>query len=240
MNLSENEYQKLYKLQDKVFKVLSGHYGSLYLTGGTALGRFYLNHRYSDDIDLFTHSDYSFKDAVTKIRNVLASKFKTLTDKLLLYDEFIRIWIEDNDCQLKIEFVNDVPYRWGNTELINGIPIDTPGNILSNKLTALVSRDEPKDVFDIVHIALNYSFKWDQVFEHSVQKAIVAEQDVVMRLETFPVELFVTQPWLMSMVNTDTLKSKIKTIADDFLFARDNSLGIGKIPITEAKPIAKE
>jgi hypothetical protein len=35
---------------------------------------------------------------------------------------------------------------------------DTPVNILSNKLTAIVSRDEPKDIFDIIHLSLNYSF----------------------------------------------------------------------------------
>lgn len=240
MNLSGKDYLNLYKLQDKVFGALSGNYGPLYLTGRTALGRFYLNHRYSDDIDLFTNSDNSFKDVVTKIRFKLDATFNTLTDKLILYDEFIRVWVEDNNCQLKIEFVNDVPYRWGEIEFANTIPIDSLGNILSNKLTALVSRDEPKDVFDIVHIALNYSFKWDEVFEHSVKKAIVSEQDVAMRLESFPVEYLLTQPWLMGVVKTDEIKSNIKTIADDFLFANDNSLGIGKTPIAEAKPIAKE
>lgn len=57
MLLSENDYKKLYQLQDKVFKVLSGHFDNLYLTGGTALGRYFLNHRYSDDIDFFTNAD---------------------------------------------------------------------------------------------------------------------------------------------------------------------------------------
>ena len=53
-------YPELYKLQDKVFEALKGNYGSLYLTGGTALSRFYLHHRYSDDLDFFVNSDPSF------------------------------------------------------------------------------------------------------------------------------------------------------------------------------------
>ena len=240
MSLSVSDYLKLYKLQDKVFSALSGQYGTLYLTGGTALGRFYLNHRYSDDIDLFTNIDDSFKSTVTKIRHILDSLFNTPPDKLILYDDFIRIWIEDNNCELKIEFVNDVAARWGKTFQVNNIPVDNPGNILANKLTALIGRDEPKDVFDIINISINYSFNWGKVFEQSIRKAIIAEQDVPMRLETFPVELIASQPWLIRPVNIDEMKAKLETITDDFLFARDNSLGVGKVHITEAETTVKE
>lgn len=239
MSLSGNDYLKLYKLQDKVFNALSGHYGTLYLTGGTALGRFYLNHRYSDDIDMFTNADDSFKGTVTKIRNILDSLFNTSQDKIILYDDYIRIWIEDNNCELKIEFVNDVAARWGKTLQVNNIPVDNPGNILANKLTALISRDEPKDVFDIINISLNYSFNWGKVFEQSIRKAIIAEQDVPMRLETFPVELIASQPWLIQPVNINEMKAQLEAITDDFLFARDNSLGVGKVHITEAEITVK-
>jgi len=34
---------------------------SFYLTGGTALGRHYLKHRYSDDLDLFVNRNNDFK-----------------------------------------------------------------------------------------------------------------------------------------------------------------------------------
>ena len=50
---------------------------------------------------------------------------------------------------------------------------DTPVNILSNKLTAIVGRDEPKDIFDIIHLSLNYSFNWLDIFEHAKQKAVI-------------------------------------------------------------------
>jgi len=44
--------QRLYPLQDHVFS-LCANYEDLYLTGGTALARYYFQHRWSDDIDLF-------------------------------------------------------------------------------------------------------------------------------------------------------------------------------------------
>lgn len=43
--------------------------------------------------------------------------------------------------------------------------------------------------------------------------------------------------WLKEVPNYDEIRTKIKIIVDDFIFAKDNSLGIGKTPINEAKPI---
>ena len=94
-----------------------------------------------------------FEEIVNKIRAVLETKFNFLSDKIILYDQFIRLWVEEKNCELKIEFVDDVAARWGNPVFIRNILIDNPGNILANKLTAIVGRDEPKDVFDIIQLS---------------------------------------------------------------------------------------
>jgi predicted nucleotidyltransferase component of viral defense system len=234
--MSEKNYLKLYKLQDKAFSVLSGNYGKLYLTGGTVLDRFYLNHRYSEDLDFFANADDSFQDTIKNIQTIIDSHFTRGKGKPVLYNDFVRVWIAENDCELKIEFVNDVPYHPGNIFYVNGIPLDNPVNILANKLSVVVSRDEPKDVFYVISIALEYSFNWEQIFEHTIRKAIVAEQNVAERLETFPAELFEKQMWLKRSLDKEKIKHILQTIADDFLFARDNSLGKDKTPIAEAKP----
>jgi hypothetical protein len=237
--MSGRDYIKLYNLQDKILSLLSGHYGNLYLTGGTALDRFYLNHRYSEDLDFFMNADSSFVDTVNKIRNLIGAKFIISKKNPVLFNDFVRFWVEEDGCELKIEFVNDVPYYSGKIHLSDNIPVDNVQNILSNKLTAIVSRDEPKDIFDIVSISLSFSFNWQNIFECSIQKAIVAEQNVAERIETFPVELLIQQPWLKHPVHLSEFKNYLKTIANDFLFAKDNSLGKSKTPINEAVPIIK-
>jgi len=45
---------KLYPLQDRVFEVASLYEDAIYLTGGTALARFFFDHRLSEDLDFFT------------------------------------------------------------------------------------------------------------------------------------------------------------------------------------------
>ena len=229
-------YPDLYKLQDKVFEALRGRYGSLYLTGGTALSRFYLHHRYSDDLDFFVNDDTSFLTLVQNIRGVLNRSFKVLTNKLIQHDTFIRIWIESEGVELKLEFVNDVPFRWNTSHTVLDIPIDNVGNILANKLTALISRDEPKDVYDIVSIAETYSFSWPDVFENAMNKAIIAEPDVAMRLTAFPPELIQKQLWLAKPFDLKKFKNHLQIVSDDFLLARENSLGKDKKNVTEAIP----
>lgn len=235
MPSSVKNYNELYKLQDKVLAALSGHFDIFHLTGGTALGRFYLDHRNSEDLDLFTNQNPDFTKSANNIRNLLNKHFSISDDKVILYPDFIRIWITGQE-ELKIELVNDVAERWGLPVFAGTVPVDTVSNILANKLTVITSRDEPKDIFDIVTIASNFSFNWGEVFIYSLRKAIIAEPEVLKRLITFPVELMENQDWLKNPVNLVAFKEKINRIADDFLLAKDNSLGIGKIPIEEAIP----
>ena len=59
--LEEYYIHKLYPLQDIAIKIMGSIDTKFYLTGGTALSRFYLNHRYSEDLDFFTNRDTDFK-----------------------------------------------------------------------------------------------------------------------------------------------------------------------------------
>jgi len=235
MSSSKKNWKELYSLQDKALDALAGHFGKFHLTGGTALGRFYLGHRYSEDLDLFVNRDPDFKKYVATVRSALSRNFILSEDKIILYDDFVRLWIPGLE-ELKIEMVNDVEERWGEPVMAGNIPVDTVCNILANKITALLSRDEPKDVFDIVTISQNYSFHWPDVFVYALRKAIIAEQDVVMRLSTFPVELLEGKIWLRDPADPEVFREHLRRVADDFLLARENSLGKGKIRIEDAAP----
>jgi hypothetical protein len=113
---------------------------------------------------------------------------------------------------------------------------DTPINILSNKLTAIVGRDEPKDVFDIIHLSLNFSFNWIDIFEHAKQKAVINELDIEQRLISFPVMWLENVNWLITSLDIDATRKLLNQIADDFLLGKPNSLGMNQSPIEMAKP----
>jgi predicted nucleotidyltransferase component of viral defense system len=235
--MSGRDYRKLYRIQDKILLVLKPVLASFYLTGGTALGRFYLNHRYSEDLDFFLNKSDTFSSEVKTIERVLENKFSLLKSQSIVYDDYVRYYIEDEGMTLKIEFVNDIAYRCGVPNIYQYGFIDTPLNILTNKLTAIVSRDEPKDVFDICSLAQHYMFNWVEVFGEAKNKAIINEIDVEQRIKSFPSLLLQEVDWHILPVDISSINAVIQTIANDFLLGSDNSLGKNKPSIEDAKVI---
>lgn len=236
MNSSNKDYNKLYQLQDKFLSWWFSLELPFYLTGGTALGRFYLNHRFSDDLDFFTNADSQYSNSIAKLNSKIKGQFEVDIQQSLFADDFTRFFITEDDLFLKIELINDVEYYAGKPAAYKYGFIDTPLNILSNKLTALVGRDEPKDIFDIIHISTSYSFNWMDVFYHAKQKAVINELDVEQRLALFPIEWLENVNWLASPINLEKYRIALNKIADDFLIGKANSLGENQPPIENAKP----
>jgi tRNA nucleotidyltransferase/poly(A) polymerase len=65
---------KLYPFMDRVLSLIRKAETTFYLTGGTVLGRHYLHHRYSDDLDLFVNQAPDFREQVTKTLEVLRAR----------------------------------------------------------------------------------------------------------------------------------------------------------------------
>jgi len=191
------DYKKLYALQDRVLKRVFEVEDEFYLTGGTALSRFYQAKRYSDDLDFFTNSSTRFNFAVKNILAELSKEF-TIENELDSRD-FVRIKI---DGLLQVDFVNDRVPRYKEPNILeNGYKIDTIENILSNKITAVIGRDNPKDIFDIYLIHKYYSIDWKEILDSAQDKSVFSIDDLIVRLRSFPHRL---------------LKS-INLIEDDFL-----------------------
>lgn len=120
-----------------------------YLTGGTALTEFYLQHRYSDDLDFFTAEDFPHIEVEKFIKTLkikLSAKFVSYKK---LYDRRIFIFQFENKPELKIEF-SLYPFKQiKQFENFGGISVDSLEDIATNKLMAMIDRNEPKDFFDL-------------------------------------------------------------------------------------------
>ena len=143
-------FQELYPWQDEVLQILSELDTQFYLTGGTAASRGYLNHRFSDDLDLFVNDDPNFSLWSARIIDVCAHSDRWITRVLVREERYVRASLEIAQDNLKLELVNDVPAHIGPiaTHPILG-RLDTAENILANKISALIGREEPKDLADI-------------------------------------------------------------------------------------------
>jgi predicted nucleotidyltransferase component of viral defense system len=183
----------LYPLQDRVLQAIDELQTPFYLTGGTALSRCYFGHRYSDDLDLFVNKDENFVSSAEKIISGLIEKFEV--EVILRSETYYSLKVSQI---LKVDMVNDVAFREGDLQKKPIFSrVDSVQNILSNKLSALISREEPKDVVDIWVISKNTPIKWSQVFQAVSSKAVgIFPPEVARRLVEFPVELLQIVKWV--------------------------------------------
>jgi hypothetical protein len=143
-------FDTLYPLQDAVISVLAGLETEFYLTGGTAASRLYLQHRFSDDLDFFVNDRPEFILWAERLIQAL-DRQPLWTCQVLNKDErFVRLAVQQSDVLLKLELINDVPAHVGQIQTHPTLGrVDSAENILANKITAVLGREEPKDLADI-------------------------------------------------------------------------------------------
>lgn len=223
--MHDDYYQNtLYPLQDKILEIVGKLPVGFYLTGGTALSRAYLHHRYSDDLDFFVNNVPDFKLQVNILIRALGDVGYPI-DISAADEGFARIFVFDGDCSLKIDFVNDVPFR-------ERAPIATPlfvrtdnlNNILSNKVTAL-GRYSAKDVADIVYICESLKFNWEIIVNDASEKDLwVNPVNIAEVLEQFPVEKLIEINWITDPPSNEWFNSRKNQIIIDILDGNENSL----------------
>jgi predicted nucleotidyltransferase component of viral defense system len=223
--MQKDYYQNiLYPLQNKVLEMMGRLPVDFYLTGGTALSRAYLNHRYSDDLDFFVNGSDNFKSQVDTV--VKSMPEIGLKPEIIQADkDFVRINIPERQGMLKLDFVNDVPFRSEDPAITEIYRLtDTPVNILINKITAL-PRLEAKDVADIVYISLKYSFNWASVIPEAAEKDMwVNPPETAKILDEFPVERLTDINWIDQAPDPQWFGSRLRIIIKDILQGNDNTL----------------
>jgi hypothetical protein len=214
---------RLYPFQNAVMKMFAGADTPFYLTGGTALSRFYLGHRYSDDLDFFVNRSDRFRAQCDLLFARLRKSGWTF-EVPVTAEDFARVFVSDNDLQLKIDLVNDVAYHYGELTSTDLFPrIDHWRNILSNKLCA-ITRMESKDAADIAFLALNYAFAWEEVVAEAHRKDLWVEPIAVSKtLSEFPDAAFGDLKWIDPASEALTIQV-IPKLAKDILLGRTNSL----------------
>lgn len=139
-------------------------------------------------MDFFANNSSRFNFAVKNIKLALQKDFEV--ESQVESKNFVRLRINDT---LQVDFVNDNAPRFKDVIVTgNGIIIDNVENILSNKLTAVIGRDNPKDIFDIYLVCKFYSFSWSEILSSAHQKAEFRDEELVVRLNSFPVKLLDT------------------------------------------------
>jgi hypothetical protein len=139
---------QLSPLQHEFLDVFFRREDRFFLTGGAALVGFHLGHRETHDLDLFTLSDALDEGfaLVGEIARHLGASLETIQTA----PDFRRLLLRRGSEAVVIDLVRErVAQMVPEKPVVSGIRVDPPEEILANKLCALLSRSEIRDLVDV-------------------------------------------------------------------------------------------
>lgn len=156
------------KFLSQFFKSYLGQ--KFYLTGGTALTAFYLKHRKSEDLDLFTNDQNLSFDAVAAEVNKIAQTLKLKIDHQVSTPSFLQYIFKHQNSTLKVDLVKDVPLHFGKITKTPLASIDSLENIAVGKLLAAFGRADPKDFIDLYFLFKKRGIFFAEIFKLAQKK----------------------------------------------------------------------
>ena len=151
---------------DAFFRRASG----FFLTGGAALAGFHLGHRETQDLDLFTTED-RLDDGASVLRAV-ADELGASIESLRTSPDFRRFLLRRAGNAVVVDLVRDRAPQGTQPKPVWGtgpVRVDPAGEILANKLAALLSRGEVRDLVD-VRALLGTGLAFDDAFALAQRK----------------------------------------------------------------------
>ena len=141
---------RLSPLQRALLETFFRYETRFFLTGGAALAGFYLHHRSTLDLDLFTLDPEAFGNG----RRGLDAAVAELGASLVVRQHapgFERYVVTRHVESVVVDLVLErVPQTSGAKRMVGSIAIDPIEEILANKLTTVLSRAEERDLVDLL------------------------------------------------------------------------------------------
>jgi len=147
------EFLELVKIEPQITK-------TFYLTGGTALSEFYLQHRLSEDLDFFTEENEVDQKLVEAYLKKISSKLSIEEIKRTVFmGLFSYTLIFRDNSKLKVDF-NYYPFpRIEKGTKYGNLSIDSLRDIAANKVHTLFVKPRDRDYLDLYFIMKNSDFE---------------------------------------------------------------------------------
>ena len=173
-------YKKvLYPVQDRILNAVGKCFGSaFYLSGETALSRFYLNHRLSDDLCLFTETG-KVSTAVLRVAGLVENLGFRVEIKHSS-PTFGRLLVHFKGGTLKVDLAFDNPAE--KPRPFKGFYLDTLKNVAVNKVAAFEERIEVKDLIDLYFLTKEVSL--EEVFDLADLKKVPVPYENLLAVNT--------------------------------------------------------
>ncbi len=123
---------------------------NFYLTGGTALSEFYLQHRLSEDLDFFSEQKLPETEIFQWVKNT-ATNFKVETTIQTLREQ-LSYFFNFPEEVIKVDFAYYPFSMLGTPMKFKNLKVSSIEDIAVNKLQAILTRNRGRDYFDLFEI----------------------------------------------------------------------------------------
>ncbi len=141
----------LSSLQKNILISLQGvpDFSYFYLTGGTALADFYLGHRRSYDLDIFTRET----GIVLPFSRLVEVKLKNqgyLVEVKRRFESFVEFELTEKNEKTRLQLALDSPFKFEDAvDSDIGVKVNSYKDLIVDKLLAFFGRVEPRDAVDL-------------------------------------------------------------------------------------------
>ncbi len=139
---------ELIELQKEFLRRFFARENNFFLSGGAALVGYYLHHRKTKDLDLFTLE--SEMERGVAIVHEVARELEADVESLQTSPDFRRFLLSRGNESIVVDLIREYVFQVDDQKRVfDGVRVDTPEEILANKLCALLSRSEVRDLVDV-------------------------------------------------------------------------------------------
>jgi hypothetical protein len=158
----------LNSLQNDFLQAFFAHENRFFLSGGAALVGFYFGHRETHNLYLFTLENEI--ENGFRLVNETAKQLGTTVESIQTSPDFRRLLVKGETEAIVIDLVREYVFQISPEKpIINGIRVDPPEEILANKLCALLSRSEIRDLIDVRELE-NAGFSLENALQVAAKK----------------------------------------------------------------------
>lgn len=142
-----------------------------YWTGGTLLSHYYLQHRKSFDIDLFSDAAFSYEELMPFLSEVKKALGVEHLEESHIYDRWDFL-VPGEMPPLRFEFVhyNHEKKRLAPLVRYMDCSIDSLPDMAANKVMAYIDRNQPKDLLDVYALLTQKKFTVSELLSMVEQK----------------------------------------------------------------------
>lgn len=175
-----------------------------YFTGGTVLSVVYLQHRYSEDIDLFSQEKLDNQVIFALVQELGQKHGFTFRSRSTEVTYIFNLTFK-NGANLKVDFAYYPYKRLKKGTALDGIEIDSLLDIAVNKLLTISQRAEVKDFVDLYFLLQEFTV-WD-LMEGVRVKFKIKTEPFLVAIDFLKVEDFDYLPKMIKQLDLEILKS---------------------------------